>query len=394
MSTTLPTGCSPIVCRRQRNRLDAVAARAGFVACVALLTTCSAELRGQTETRPEIPAGNTLITLEIAIDRDGVLNAQAWRDALQSLNIQVRMQTGLRPESKPEIRERVAGSLRYVQLKALLDRRGQLVFADRMFTRAEVQKLKEWIRELETYGAQGAPDGQPAWGLNKEQFKQLITDLSERVKEIREGDEVRSAVKRLHVGSGYGLRFSSEAETWLNRHTELGVARQNIVSLSRGTALAVLLNDAGLGFRPLRTPAGEIELVIEPLSEGHKLWPPGWELPKDRSRYQMAPKLFELLPVSLDNVPLVDVVGAISIKTQLPVVFDRYEITTQGEIDLEQLMVSYPSRKVTWLQVLRGICSPNRLSVELVVDERDRPFLRIGTLSADEPAAASAGPNR
>jgi len=254
------------------------------------------------------------------------------------------------------------------------------MFADRTISRAEMGKLKEWVRELQTYGAQGAPDGKPAWGLSREQFNQLIVDLAEPAKELRDGDDVSGAVKKLHVGSKYSLRYSESAKQWLDEHPELQKVRQNIVSLSRGTALACLLSDAGLGFRPLRNPTGDVELVIESRNSIEKLWPVGWEVPKERSRYKTAPRLFQLLPVELTDVMYLDVINAISLKTQLPIVIDYYDVKTRADMNLEELKVSYPSRKVSWLQVLRGISSPNRLAVELRVDERDRPFIRVDVL--------------
>ena len=374
--------------RSTRSRLFCAFAGGLTILAVAVQT---ADAQPPATSRPEIAPGKTDVTLELVVDQRGALAAQAWRNALKDLGIPVRMKFGLSPDSKPETRERVVGTLRYVQLRGVVDSKGKILFTDRSFGRSEMSKLKEWVHDLQTYGAQGAPDGQPAWGLNKSQFGRLIKDLAEPVKEIREGDDLEGSVKRLQTGSRYNLRYSTSARQWINSHAALKVVRQNIVSLSRGTALACLLNDAGLGFRPLRTPSGTIELVIEERGSVEKLWPVGWEIPKDRSRYRTAPKLFELLPVELNDVPYLDVIQAISLKTQLPVVMDYYNIETRSDMKIDKLKVSYPSRKVSWLQVLRGISSPNRLSVELMVDERDRPFIHVDVLGQIAKGKTGAG---
>lgn len=351
---------------------------AASLCCVALFAAAPPAV-AQNNPR-EIAPGKTDISLELFVSRDGALKAQSWSDVMRKLNVPVRIRVGLAADTKPELRERIVGTLRYIQLTGIIDRSGRLRFADRSFSRSDTQKLTEWLDELRTYGAQGAPDGQPAWGLNKQQFTSLIDDLDDRIKEVAVGTELQTAVKRIHGTSRFSLRYSAAATEWISTHPDLLKTRQTIVSLSRGSALAAALKDSGLGFRPLRNPSGTIELVIDPIEKLEKPWPVGWELPKDVSRYKTAPKLFELLPVEFENVAFLDVITAVSIKTELPIVLDYYDLQTRADIQLDQLQVSYPPKKVSWLQVLRGITSPHRMSTELVVDERDRPFIRVELL--------------
>ena len=64
---------------------------------------------------------------------------------------------------------------------------------------------------------------------------------------------------RLHDAAREKLRTATGVTTRPLRHEVSG--------LSRGTALAIVLADYGLGFRPLRTPGGAINLVAEPLDD-------------------------------------------------------------------------------------------------------------------------------
>jgi hypothetical protein len=138
-----------------------------------------------------------------------------------------------------------------------------------------------------------------------------------------------------------------------------------------------VLNDYGLGFRPLRTPEGTIELAVESLEQTTDVWPVGWEL-KD-SRQKTAPKLFEFVPVELNDVKLTDVLHGISVRSEVPVYIDHYRIEARG-IDLDKIVVSYPLRRASWSQLLRGITAPNRLINDLGIDEQGQPFVWITTL--------------
>ena len=40
----------------------------------------------------------------------------------------------------------------------------------------------------------------------------------------------------------------------------------------------MLLNEYGLGFRPVRTPSGKIEIAVFPLQKTTEVWPVGWQL--------------------------------------------------------------------------------------------------------------------
>ena len=85
------------------------------------------------------------------------------------------------------------------------------------------------------------------------------------------------------------------------------------------------------------------------------------------------------MPVDLDNLPILDVLTAISAKTKIPIRFDHYRIEAH-RIDLEKTRVNYPPRKTSWSLLLRGVTNPNRLSYDLKIDELGQPFVWITTL--------------
>ncbi|HUG92617.1 MAG TPA: hypothetical protein VML55_17385 [Planctomycetaceae bacterium] len=319
------------------------------------------------------------VTVELIFDaRFGAgLHAQEWSQTFQQLGVPVRIRRAVAGD-EPDVKETTLGTQRRVTVVGRLDRSGDLIFPERRYSRNQAGKLSDWLKELQTYGAQGAPAGQPVWGLDKVQFEALYSALSRTVESELEGLPLEQATVRIGLPATYPLRFTAKAGDWLAREYPGDPQfRQSLKGFSTGTALAIVLGDYGLGFRPQRQPDGSIELTVDPLKDAADVWPVGWE-PKD-SRQKTFPALYELVPVELDDVKLLDVLGAVSIKTDVPVRFDHYRIEASG-IKLDEIVVRYPSRKTSWSLLLRGVTNPHQLTRELKIDERGTPFVWITTL--------------
>ena len=338
---------------------------------------------GAAGTRRTPAPGKTIVSVEIlTAKRVTGIQLQPWQQVFQSLGVNVRVRQPLL-DDKPEIKETPLGTLRQVKAIGRLERDGSLLFPGRAFRPSDGAKLKEWIRELRTYGAQGAPEGQPLWGLNEQQFASLYRSLAAKLDDKYHGLEFSRAVAQLPLPDKFSLRISTAARDWLKQEYEtVPPVRQYLKGMSLGTGLAVLLNDYGLGFRPLRTPDGSIEIAVDPLKVTTDVWPIGWDLKLGRA--QTAPALFQLIPIALDDVRLVDVLDAVAVKTEVPVLTDHYRIEGHG-IPLDTLRVSYPQRKSSWSQLLRAVTNPHRLTRRLRIDELGHPFVWITTLVPGQP---------
>ncbi|GAB4139038.1 MAG: hypothetical protein Tsb009_07720 [Planctomycetaceae bacterium] len=325
----------------------------------------------------------TFVSIVLLTDRNGLgLRAQQWQPVFNKLGVRVQIRRGT-PTDKIETKELKVGTLRRVTAIGKLDRSGRLVFSDRVFVRSDAAKLVEWIRELETYGAQGAPDGKPLWGLSKTQFETVYNALSERNTANLTGKPLTSAVSRLNALCKLPIRFSADANRWLqNQFSRRPAVSQPVKNHSLGTTLALVLHDYGLGFHPQRTPAGKIELVISPLEPGKVAWPVGWEPKTLRSK--IAPKMYQLIPVELKDVKLVDVLNAISIKTDVPIYLDRYNIQKK-KIPIDTLKVSFARRKASWAQLLNGVTISHKLTRKFRIDERGQPLVWITPLVPTQP---------
>lgn len=357
------------------------------IACgfaIALATTVLAQpptpKRGGTATK-------TILNVELLSAADGgALHAQDWRAVFEQLDVQLTVRRAVL-DDKPDIKERTVGTLRYVTVIGQLDRQGRIVFTTASFTRADAARLKEWLDDLKTYGSQGKPDGQPLWGLSKAQFEALYLALSERVDVELQGQTLDQAVTALEFPATYPLRWSTAARERLVKLGEQATVRQRVAGFTKATALAIALNDQGFGFRPNRTPAGSIELVIEPQSaDGRELWPIGW--PLQQQAPELMPKLFVMTNIELRQESLLDVLEAAAGLTDTPILLNQAELDRR-QIDLAALKASHPLKKTTWSLALRAVLVPQKLNREYWQDESGRAFVWITPIGKARSAPAA-----
>ena len=322
----------------------------------------------------------TTVSVELLTGDEGVgLHAQEWHQVFEKLGVSFRARRSIFND-KPEVRERMFGTIREVKIVGRLDRDGRMVLPDRAFRRSDAAKLAEWIRELKTYGAKGSPQGKQMWGLDKSQFASVYKALSWKLETDVEGQKIEDALAKMQLPAEFPVRFTTTTRRWLSTEFRRApTVRHSLKGLSVGTALAIVLNDYGLGFRPLRTPEGTIELAIDPLTKTTDVWPVGWEITEALERRKLVPKMFELVPVELEDANFVDVLHAISVKTGVPILFDRYRIEAK-QIDLDNLRVSHKPSQTAWSLLIKRLANSARLTRVFKKDEAGRPFVWITTL--------------
>ncbi|WP_397568720.1 hypothetical protein [Schlesneria sp. T3-172] len=329
---------------------------------------------------PKKPAPkNTIVEMELLQDADGGgLHAQKWLKVLEPLDVSLRVHRPIGAD-KPEIKEREVGNTRYVTAIGTLDRSGNIFFPDRSFSLSETTKLAEWIQELRTYGMKGTPVGQPLWGLSEEQFAKLYDKLVKPIDFNTEEMLLKDLISKLPLPPDVPVRWSSDAKERLERRGAQAQARHELNGFSTGLVLAVALNENGLGYRPNRTSAGSIELLIETRDTKSDQWPIGW--PVKQQIFKAVPKLFEMAPIELSDVELADVIGAISDLSETPILIDYAELESR-QIDLEKIKVSFPRKMTSWGLALRQVVVPQRLTREFWQDEAGRVFVWITTTRA------------
>ncbi len=356
--------------------------RLALFALLAMPTAAAAQV-GKARPAASATASQTRVSIEIFTGKEGVgLRAQRWGQLFEKLKVPFT----IRPEragDKLETTESSTGkSLRQVHVVGRIDDRGRLVVSDRTFAESDLAKIDDWLKDLRSYGAQGAPAGQPMWGLSKTQFGEVHRALSEPLKASLAGQPIDKALSLLTPSAGYSLQYSPSAARVLNPSGDQMNLRQNPQGLSKGTALAIVLNDLRLGFRPRRNPSGDLDLLVLALSESVDVWPIGW--PPPQGGPAVAPKLYQFVQVELDDQELPDVLDAVAESTGIPILVDHAGLAAR-RIDLSSLKVSHPAKRTTWLQVLKRITSPAGTKLELYVDDLGKPFLWLTPIKSLNP---------
>ncbi|QDT44155.1 hypothetical protein Pan241w_42620 [Gimesia alba] len=319
------------------------------------------------------PIKTTVSVTLLTETTSSALYAQQWGRIFRDLNISVRTRRAVL-DDKPKIKEDLRGTLREVRLTGTLDRNGEIHFPGHKFSRSELARLKEWINELKTFGAQGSPESKPLWGLSQEQFKTVFTELSQPSPANVQGLTLKAAISKLDFPKALPVRFDVDAQKRIAGDAGNQTISADLGKLAKGTVLAIALKQYGLAFHPLRTPSGSLELLVTPWESTTQPWPIGWDLKE--SRQKTAPRYFDLIPVELSNVPLRDVLMAASKASGIPMIVDEYE-ATKKQVDLDKINVSVSKKRTTWGILIKNAIGRDGLTRKLVIDERGQPFIWI-----------------
>ena len=323
---------------------------------------------------------DTRITIEIFTGKEGVgFAAQEWETVFERAGLLARIHPAF-PGDKISIREKRLGKLREVFLVGRLERNGMLVFPGRKFARSESAGFEEWLRELQTYGAQGSPTGKRSGGSAASSFRRFPMSWPHRSSR----KSPISLLTRQSVGCNFPRNTPSGCRSRRNRlSTAPGIkqrrGRLQLRGFSRGTALAMLLAQVRLGFHPNRTPSGKLELVAVPVDDQQQVWPIGWDTPEGAYPASIAPNLFKQTQVELKDQKLIDVLEAIADKTGTPVRIDFASVAARG-LDLDSVLVSASGEHMTWSRLLSTITSPSFLTAQIRTDEAKRPFVWVTSI--------------
>jgi hypothetical protein len=338
-----------------------------------LLSMTSRSASAQTQLRRE--ALSTQISFEVLIAPGTTgIDAQRWGPVFQKFGTAARFRQPLL-DDRPDLSETASGRTRLVKVVGELKPDGSIVFPGHRFRLSDTRRLAEWIRELKTYGALGSPEGRPGFGLTSSQLELVLRTLEAPVTSELAGLPVDQALRRFGLPDSLPARLSVDAEERLSRLPEGVVAPSDLRGLSRGTALAILLSRASLGFRPTRTPTGSLELEVLPLGRATGLWPIGW--PLDRPPVQVAPKFVEPTGFDLKDKPLTELLDEAVTASEIRILIDVRRIA-EAELNLGSVKVSQRPRRMTWAGMLDRATFPD-LMAELLQDESGNAFVWVTT---------------
>ena len=315
-------------------------------------------------------------TLEVELIYPGLATdpqqAHQWRMAFENVGEGVRIRAGLSRE-QPSLKELQRGPFRIVRLVGKIERGGTVTFPGHTFKLRETDKIKEWFDELKVYGAQGAPQGQPKWGLTDAQYENVLKQLSSPVAKNVRGEQAAEIISRIPTGE-LPVVYHSSAESIREQAADLVIAEE-LEGLTGGTALAFVLSQQGLGFQPLRTPSGSVELVVQPLDSITIPWPIG--TPSEKTpRNETFPALFEMVETGVERARLVDVLNAVENRTGVRILLDVRAAIEKG-LNPVEITVTYPQKRTAWALIVNTVVGASRLSMNYREDEAGTGFLYI-----------------
>jgi len=328
------------------------------------------------------------VDLVLPMGSSNPLLAQKWRQEFEQIGEAVRIRSFL-ADDKPAVTERERGPFRVVKIIGMIDLEGTLSLPDRTFKPGQATDLKAWLEEVKTYGAQGSPAGKPNWGLSEEQLSELRLQLGSPVTRPVRGLTLQEALSILALPRELPLvPHSSVADHWKTAQSE--TVTEELSGLTAGTSLAFLLSQQGLGFRPVRLPSRQIQLLVEPLSATSNPWPVGWPENEETTRSELVPGLFKSVETGVQQAPLISVLEAIEEKTDTRLLIDVFACQAK-ELNPSEILVSYPRKKTAWALIVSSVVVNSHMSMHYRQDEAGTGFIWITPFARYSPPSGGEG---
>lgn len=343
--------------------------------------------------RTEAPARQRRLEVEVLTSpRFSPLKTRQWYELFTRLKVDRLQIRQVRPDDTVGVEEIGEGSGSVVHVRGMVDSQGRFLLPHRTFSQRDPGAIAKWFQELRTYGPKGSPEGLPRWGLSKEQFESLFDALSRPAPVELEGPSLPQVLQHVRASTGLTLAVHpvvearvARSDTTARRAVSLsGSLIENPKGLSLGTWLAAVLAEHDLVFRPERTPADTVQLLVTSGPNAEDSWPVGW--PLQQTPGQAAPALFEIVPVQLRNVSLRQVLEAMEKRIEIPILVDAAGLARK-DVDALQTRVEYPPKRVAWSLVLSRVLFKARLQHELRADEAGNPLVWITTLESPRARA-------
>lgn len=349
-----------------------------WLAALCLLLACALPVSAQPQ---ENPAAKTTVEVEVLTAAIGInpLQAQQWRTVLQEIGAIAQIRQPLTTD-KIGVTEQKRGTLRTVKVIGRLNPDGTLSFPGKQFSPSDGPKLAAWLNELKVYGAQGSPDGQPRYGLSPEQYENLVRQLAAPVAQPTASLPMSDVLKLIPLPADLPLAFADPAvETRVRVNTR--PFPEELQGLAAGTSLAFTLSQLRLGFRPLRTPAGGIHLVVEPLENLANAWPIGGTATEKVPRDALYPRLFEMVETGVENTALPAVLDGVEKRAEVRILIDRAACENRKLI-VDDIAINLPVKRTAWALIVNASVVGSGLLLNYQQDEAGKGFLLVKPFEA------------
>lgn len=313
------------------------------------------------------------LVLEVLIQPSPIyrVRAQEWGRELQELGYAPRFREPVAGE-KMRIEQQLKDGRDVVFIVGGLTRDGGLTLGNTTFALADMKELSRFLDDMRTHGPGGAPAGNPRWGLTEQQFQDFVRLVSEPADSDVSLGSAAAAVGSLKLPEQLAVVFAEEAfQASLQPRPETAPESLNLQGLTKGTALAVMLAQYGMGYRPIvgRGDRYTIEIVMG--DESSNLWPTGWKTAE--STADVLPAWLKSIPFDVEDADVASIAQAVADKLEIPLVVSSQSIQRDGK-PLEDLVYSR-SGKLSPFGILRGLSDKFELGFDVRADEAGKLFL-------------------
>ena len=313
------------------------------------------------------------------------VKAQEWGRLFQELGYTPKFRQP-KPGEEIRIEDIVDGDRVSVRAVCGMSLDGSIRIGRQKFTLDDSEKLRSFLDELRDYGSGGPPERNPTWGMSEQQLMEVMKLLSEPVSEVVQLQSPLVAVESLGLPEGVKLTFTDSArERALGRRPESAPEELDLKGCSKGSGIAILLAQYGLGFRPQRIAANRFELQIDAGGETNNLWPTGWKTQETVAR--VLPAYLKSIKVDVQDTEISTLLEVLSERLKIPVFQSSFELGSAGK-NLDELTYSRDEKKIAPSRLLTSIGDKHQLGFDVRVDEGGKLFLWATT--AAESAAFRA----
>ena len=307
------------------------------------------------------PPATVRVVLLIPSDGRGIVAAQNWGRWFDDAGYRMSTKRPV-PGAKAGIEETSRGRLRTVTVTFALGKDGSIGVDDRKFAAGGSQQLATWLKELESYGAAGRPNGQPQWGLGKDALAAVETAAAS---EAIPGQTIGQ------LAGGLADRF--DASVLLSDDVAASTPLPAAPPLACGTAAAWQLEAAGCCWFPERQPNGAIQLRIVRSGSVLKPWPVGWIVPRPIRTDLVVPRLFATAEYPKTATSLDELVDFVESNTKTAILPQLGALKTRPNWGSEPVFVSSATARP--YPTLRKLLAKRGLTKQVRLDDGGAGFV-------------------
>ena len=313
------------------------------------------------------------VELEVLAEQGTLINSgQKWMDALSEAGADnVRLgQTNRSKKIGIDKRDSSGGRASYT-ITGKINSKNELLLPAGKYSIRDTAKIKAYVESIRADGAEIALSPKVAFGLTAKQLVDLHKTLMPVYESSTVGVAPNDILRQIKQTCTTPFYIDPSAREALQGDY---VIQDELKGLSQGTVLAAALRPLGLVMAPKRAQGEPVKIFITDSRRVDEHWPVGWP-PKTRNS-QTLPKLYDRIPVNIQNYTLSATLKAIQGAMEAPFLYDYNSMARTGLV-MEQARVNLNAEKMSFLLILNRIVAQvrPRLQYEVRADENGKPFL-------------------